>query len=376
MQKIIIGIDESSDVSYLLQSGIKQFYFGYLPDNFIRTYSTQASLNRRYRQKEQFISLDKAYETIDKIKQNNGSIYLALNGFSSNSLFLEYINDVFELFKDRVDGIIVANISTALFLKSRGYKNIVASNLFGVYSTEAVRFLQKSFAPTKIILPRDISLNKIETIVSTFPNQNFEVFLYGDNCKYSEAFCFVEHGFDSIGFGSLCSYAYTHKKPIKAPTPTFKQIVKSGKLTNDEKKEKLKKRYIDIDSLLDEIVIAYYKNDTKTLINNLKLLLNFDIYEFAKDKKVWQKSLALLEFIKIDEAKELLEKLKNSKSIIIDSYNIFHKTNTYSIKKSLEFFNKFSNIVSLKIPSRGRDHLKYLFEDKKEYNYQESQYLL
>jgi len=376
-QKLIIGIDQTTNIQTLLDDGIKQFYFGYITQEYQETYATQTSLNRRYRFKEQFSSYDNICKSIDNIHKYGGTIYLALNSFTSNATMLEYSQELYEIFYEKVDGIIVANMTIALMLKNRGYKNIVISNLFGVYSCEAVAFLQAQFEPMKIILPRDISLDAIKQIVTSYPKMQFECFLYGDNCRYSESFCFTEHGYDSLGFGSLCSYSAKEKVLLKSATPTFKHIIKNSTVNDDEKKELLQKEILSVENLLDELLVLSYAFESQKIAQILETLCMFDIEMFYKSKKLYIKALSTLERLEFEKAKILLKKLKQKPFEPQDSYKSFHNLNTNAIQRTIAFFAKFENITSYKIPSRGRDFYKYISKSKQEeYNYRQSQYRL
>ncbi len=312
--KFIIGISEKSNIDNLLQLGFRQFYFGFIEKSYLEKYSSQISPNRRYRIQEQYTSYEKILNDIEKIKQKNGRVYLAINSFFSNEIILNEIKKYFKIFEDKVEGMIVANMPTLLFLHSIGYNKIVLSNLFGIYSKEAVDFFLK-FSPIKIILPRDLMIDNLEKIVSFYQDVNFETFLFGDNCRFSEAFCFSEHGYDSLEFGSLCLYALKNKKILKSANIYFKHILKNPKLTNEEKEELLKAKYINSN------------------------------YKAIKENE--------------------------------NFYTIFHKTNKSAILQTIKIFQKHPNIISYKIPSRGRDFVKFLLEDKtKSYNYKESQYNL
>ncbi len=376
-KNLIIGIDPTTNIDELLQDGIRQFYFGYISSDYLDTYSTQTSLNRRYRQKEQFLDLDAIKITIDKIHQQNGIIYLALNSFTSNEIMLSCSKELYDIFEDTVDGMIVANITIASMLKKQNYKKIVISNLFGVYTTDAVEFLKSQFDPMKIILPRDISLANIKTIVLANLDTDFECFLYGDNCRFSESFCFSEHGYDSVGFGSLCSYSANEKVLIKSALPTYKQIVKNPKYLDDEKKQMLKKEDISIDSLLEDIALNLFEFDSKKISKDLELLCMYDIDMFTGDKKLYIKTINTLEKLDFTKAQELLEGLKDSGIQEPDKYKIFHNLNTSAILQTVEFFKQYPNITSYKIPSRGRNFYKYLDSCEDEpYNYKQSQYKL
>ncbi|WP_320035773.1 U32 family peptidase [Halarcobacter sp.] len=378
MNKVIIGIDEDTNITVLLNQGIKQFYFGYLPKEYYEKYSSQTSLNRRYRVKEQFTNLDKIYETIDIIHKNNATIYLALNSFTSNTTMLEYSKKIYELFYKKVDAIIVANITMAQFLKSQNYSKIVLSNLFGLYTTNAVKFFKGQFNPYKFILPRDIQIKDLETIVSSFPDDKFECFLFGDNCRYSESFCFSEHGYDSVGFGSLCNFAFTNKKPIQSASASFKQIVKNRKLNDQEKKELLNKHFLDLNSLLDEIELNRYEFNSQNIAKCLDRINRYDINYLKESKKDFIRLLNLLKSLEFPKAKEILNKLKAVKFEDMDYYPTFHKLNNKAILATIRIFEKHKNIVSYKVPSRGRELYKLLNElnENETYDYTKSQYQL
>jgi len=379
-EKLIIGIDETTDIQQLLNDGIRQFYFGYIPPSYSDTYATQTSPNRRYRAKEQFGDLARAYETIETIHEKDGIVYLALNAFGSNETMRNYSQEITTLFASVVDGIIVANVTIASMLKEQGYEKLILSNLFGVYSTQAVAFLQQQFDPIKIILPRDIPLQSIEEIVTAYPRQQFECFLYGDNCRYSESFCFSEHGYDSVGFGSLCSFAHANKRLIEAPNPAYKQIVKSPKLSTEQKQAYLQTKHLDIATLLDEIALYHHQGNSQEAAKRLEIMARFDAEHFLQSQRLYAHTLLLLKSLIYPKATEILHKLETTKqSAKEESYKRFHKLNSSAIRQTLAFFERFDNIVSYKIPSRGRELYRYIEQiahDTQPYNYKESQYKL
>jgi len=375
-EKIIIGIDENSDIDALLNDNIRQFYFGYISADFQEAYATQHGLNRRYRLSEQFTSLEHAYQTIETIHAHGGRVYLALNTFGANAVMMAEAKRLFGLFAQRVDGIIVANVAMAQMLKSERYDKIVTSNLFGVYTPQAVAFLQKHFAPEKIILPRDIALDDIAHIVTAYPKQDFECFLYGDNCRYSESFCFVEHGYDSVGFGSLCRYATAHKKPVRAAVPSFRQVSKDAALTHEEKRAFFAKEALDIASLIDACIEARYSGAFETLHKKLEMLGRYDVAHFTTTLKL--RTVDMLQGITTPTAQTLLKRLSAYQPQEDESYRRFHKLNASAIAQTVAFFQRYENIVSYKIPSRGRAHHRHLHTvaSDEPYNYTQSQYKL
>ncbi|PTB85788.1 hypothetical protein C9925_02530 [cyanobacterium G8-9] len=110
----------------------------------------------------------------------------------------------------------------------------------------------------------------------------------------------------------------------------------------------------------------------------LELLSRYDVQAFLADKTLELRTLDLLTGLETATAQTLREKLSQAKAQKFDTYRSFHKLNAPAIAETLAFFKNYENIVSYKIPSRGRTHYKHLQElDSTEaYNYQESQYPL
>lgn len=321
MKNLIVGIDENTNVQELLSIGIKQFYFGYLPQNFIDKYDSKLSLNRRDNIKEQFINLHKIFDIIEKVQKSGAIIYLTLNHITSNQTMLDESKKIYEIFKDKVDGIIVSNITIATYLKNDGYSKIVTSNLFGCYSCQSIEFLISQFNPIKVILPRDMQLKDIEKIVNYFPNMKFECFLFGDGCKFSESFCFVYYGEDDLLKPTLCSYASTNNKIVKKANPSFKMIVKDGTLDETEKKESLQNKSSDVSSLIDELFILSGNFSSKDIVYVLNMLARLDIEEFYKTEITYTKAKSILKILRqFEKANILYEELRNKKFEACDSY--------------------------------------------------------
>ncbi|RLA81142.1 MAG: hypothetical protein DRG78_09710 [Epsilonproteobacteria bacterium] len=379
-KNLIVGIDETTDIQSLLNQGIKQFYFGYLPCEFIEKYDSKLSLNRRNNIKEQFTNIDKIFSVIETIHKKDAIIYLTLNHITSNQTMLEYSKKIYLLFKNKVDGIIVSNITIATYLLNDGYKKMVTSNLFGSYSTQSIEFLINQFNPIKVILPRDMRLSDIEKIVKGFPDTNFECFLFGDGCRFSESFCFIDQGDYNLETPTLCSYASTNYQIVQKANPSFKMVAKDGVLDDEEKKQQLQIEKIDVDSLLDKLIVLSNNFDSKKIAYTLDILSRIDIEEFYKDNIIYAKAKIVFKILEqFPNASKLLVYLKEKEFIEENGYKQYHRTNELSIQKTIEFFLQSPNIVSYKIPARGRNitnMLNLLKPINIEYNYKQSMYKL
>ncbi len=384
--RLILGIDQNTDIVALLDFGIRQFYFGYLPQKFIEQFSSKLSLNRRNNHKEQFLDIDILYNTIDTIHQYDAIVYLTLNHMTHNQTMLEYSKEVYHLLKDKVDGIVVSNIAVATFLKNQGYTKIVTSNLFGTYSKQSVAFLIKAFQPIKIILPRDMRLEDIKEIVTTFQDTPFECFLFGDGCRFSESFCYIDQGDYDLSTKTFCSYTIDTNKLVQKAIPSFKMIVKDALLSDEEKREKLQIHPLDIENLLDELTVKLDKFHSKDILTTLNLLSKLDLEQYYKSHVIYLRAKNLLKDLGFPIAKGIYQKLqaKNFLSWQEESnrYKEYHRLDKKSIYETIKFFEKYPNIVSFKIPSRGRNVINLLqllqFEEGKQasYNYRQSMYKL
>jgi collagenase-like PrtC family protease len=228
-RNIVLGLDSQSNLQELLTFGINQFYIGYIPTLWREKYSSQQSLNRRYLQKEQMYDITTLENIYHTIKSAGAKLYLTLNAPFSNEEMLLHTNSLLDETKHLLfDSYIGGNIAILELLKTRQLP-ITLSTTLGVYSASSVVFFIKMFQPKRVILPRDMMLSEIESIATKHKNQEFEVFLYGDSCRWSDGHCFVEHGYDSIDRGlPFCMHLKENAKPLARLDPLFKAKLKNG----------------------------------------------------------------------------------------------------------------------------------------------------
>jgi len=363
--KLCLGLDEKSSIDALLALGIKQFFVGYLTPEWIATYGSQISPNRRYRIKEQFLNLEQLSATVQRIRQADGEVFLALNAPSFNTTTIDDVQAMVTAAKDMAfNGIIAGSLSLLLHLKEIGYDNIVISNLLGCYSAEAVSFFVDQFHPYKVVLPRDLRHEEIANIVQKHPTTRFEVFLFGDHCRLSEANCFVEHGYDSVIKKDLCNYAVDKKIYRSRARPDFKTICLNPHLTADEQMQKLASRRYDLKSLLDALDQAIFLGNIKAIADILDEMEYIDLaWNIQQHSELFYRAINTLKRIDMPKAVQLCQRVEAEKEdVMLDkkqrSYAAFHRVDQKSIADAVNFFSQFENIVSYKIPTRGRDALK------------------
>jgi len=363
--KLCLGLDETSPVDDLLALGVRQFFAGYLTPAWIKKYATQLSVNRRYRAKEQFSELEHLHATVKLVQAGGGELFFALNAPSFNTQTIHDARDMVKLAEDMaVDGVIVGSLSLLLHLKSMCYDKIVISNLLGCYSAESVRFFIEQFKPYKLVLPRDLRHEEIAEIVQKYPETRFEVFLFGDNCRLSEAHCFVEHGYDSVISQDLCNYALKKKIYHSRARPDFKSVCLNTQLSEKERMQKLASRRYHLEDMLDTLDEALLEGDSGEVSHILDDMEKIDVkWSVREQPALLYRAINSLRHIQVSKAEELCMLLESEmRDSNMDknqySYAAFHRIDREAIAESVTFFSQFDNIVSYKIPTRGRDALK------------------
>ncbi len=244
--KQIIGINSYDNFVKYRHMKHSAFYLGFVPKEWSEKFGYTISPNRRYREKEQVLSI----EEIQKIcrEKGNNELYIALNTpFLAKAAFYEVQKLAAELITLDIDGIISGTISLTKYLVDLGYKNIILSSLFSSYTAESISFFMEEFgANTKmVILPRELSIENIINLANKFPNIKFEVFIIGDNCIYNEGFCFSEHGYDDKLPESLCKFCNHSRRVYTNGIINYREFLLEDK---EVKRKLVKKDFENTDS--------------------------------------------------------------------------------------------------------------------------------
>lgn len=362
--KLIVGLDERSPLAELLDFGVRQFYGGFVPSSWTAAYGPQLSPNRRYRVKEQFCDPEQLRERIAEIHRHGGSFELALNApYLTEELLPQALRIAEQATELGADGIIVGSLPLLLALRDQGYQRITASSLLGMYSTAAISFFQEHFAPVKFILPRDLLLDEIDTIAAANPTAHFEVFLFGDHCRLSEPYCFVEHGFDSVAPGDLCRFAQRTRRYHRREHYGYAGILRNRGLTDDEQRSLLAGGGAHPPDILAKIETGLVAGDQAGVARAIDQFSRLDYQGLLRDDKMtlarainlFRQLASSTDAQQIGQALEKMYRLPGCNEDVIQ-----HKLNSSAIADSVGRFSRHPNIVSYKIPSRGRDVLRML----------------
>lgn len=197
--KIVSPVPYDGHLAPLINLGLKEFYFGYIPLYWKNKYSLINSINRRYTAKEQFFSK----KAISKLMREHGNedikFYIV---FNAQLYTTEQIDSIIATIRDfqkaRLSGVIVADIGLIIKIKKefpglRVHISCLAVSL----NSEAIKFFKKLGAD-RIILPRSVSLQAMKRIRKNNPDIELETIFTTMDCVNIDGFCTHHHCSDGF----------------------------------------------------------------------------------------------------------------------------------------------------------------------------------
>lgn len=199
---IMVPVSSVEQVDKFIIAGADEFYFGL----FDLLWNSKFGIFEEFNRMSSFgskanITIEDSQIIIRKIHENKKKVFLALNSSHYSHKQKQYIEKLLSnsnLYN--VDGVIVGDITLVPILRNMG-KNITLSTMGAAYNSLIIK-AYVDMGIRRIIIPRDVQIEDIASLVKQFPNIEFEVFIMRNGCKYSDAYCMVYH---SRMYGSMCS---------------------------------------------------------------------------------------------------------------------------------------------------------------------------
>ncbi|NUJ98042.1 hypothetical protein HGA92_04625 [Candidatus Gracilibacteria bacterium] len=379
-------------IASLVKNGANEFFTGYNPHYWYEKFGFEISPNGRFAEHEQITDFETLKKIVEEVHKHKLEIFVNLNAWYYSDETMPLIEKMIgEINKINIDGIICGNIGVLEYLKEVGYAGkINLSTILSLYNKEAIQFFLENYKINKIILSRELTLKEIESLLLAFPEMKFEVFGEGDFCRYNNGLCFAEHKYSSR---DICTIVVNDLVIKKRFLPDFKKIILDEKGTYNEKIEEFDDSYEDkfykVESLLGKIFLFGEKSeDLAELKQNIFDLAPREDLFFDAMKPINSKHnkniLSFLKGVKYllsnknlgeDEKKELQNLEKEITKSFHSGFSYF-KQKIESLGgqaklKALElgkfyakgdnlnlyaylFFAKFSNLETVKFPTRGR----------------------
>ena len=210
--KILAPLNSLENYRYFLECGADEFYLGYEDLKWEQQFGTFNELNKMSSIKgSDIVEWENLSTTIEKLKQiSNKPIYITLNGFTytdEKCLFLE--RRIKSMSQMNIDGIIVGAPELIKVIRDCGIA-VHVSSMANVYNQGLVEYYKQQ-GVSRIILPRDLTLDEISSIKECAKETEIEVFLMRIGCRYSDPNCLCLHGGEH---GGICAYLNRSKRNL------------------------------------------------------------------------------------------------------------------------------------------------------------------
>lgn len=203
---ILTPFDSLEECRLLIKEGVKEFYCGYISKTWINMFGlAQTNTNLLSISSNKRCSVDanvKSEEELNSvakfINDNSAHLFVTLNAFYYPDYIYPYLDEILStLYRAHVYGIIVTDISLIKYIKSRYDFYLVLSCCNQVTNSNAVKFY-KNLGINRITFPRHIKISEMVTILSEFPEMDFEVFCLDGKCIYDDGNCKIIHNYGRI----------------------------------------------------------------------------------------------------------------------------------------------------------------------------------
>lgn len=189
--KITAPISRIDEIVPMAAAGANELYCGVVPREWIARFNTGA-VNRRYFGNLE--SMEQLGQAIDIAHQNGAALLLVLNAQQYGSAHQGALVELARTFHGYGgDAVIVADIGLIAQLRRHvPAVPIHVSSVAACRNSAGVGFY-RDLGVRRVILPRDVSLEEIETMTAACSPVEIEAFVLNDGCVFEEGACHSIH---------------------------------------------------------------------------------------------------------------------------------------------------------------------------------------
>ena len=202
MNKILTPIVSVDHINELIDAGAEEFYLGFYDEEWEKQFGDYREINRMssFKKGANLYSFDDAMNCVKEIIKKNKQVYVTVNSSSYSNEEMNKIKEYLRKIKEAgATGAIVSTIKEVEYCAKIGLESI-ASTLCGIYNDYTSKYYKKAGCYHQV-LPRDLSLQEIESIVTKNPDIKYEVFMMRNGCPFSDSHCL---GFHKRTYGATC----------------------------------------------------------------------------------------------------------------------------------------------------------------------------
>ena len=200
--KALVPLNNVEHIDDYIESGAGECYLGFYDEAWHDQFGEYADINRLtgFKKNANPYKLEEVINIIEDTKKKGVMMYVTFNASVYSQAQLDYMVRYMERLKaTSLDGVIVS-CPELVEMASKLGMNVVVSTISAAYNEDTVKFY-RDLGAKRIILPRDLSMDEIESIVKAVPDVEYEVFLMRNGCRYSDGNCL---GFHRSEMSAIC----------------------------------------------------------------------------------------------------------------------------------------------------------------------------
>ncbi len=215
---IVSPISKIEEVESVIKAGANEIYCGVFTSDEKKEYTNLGCLNRRATALASLKCFKELKTVVEIAHFHNIRVSFTINEIYSEKQLLSALTQVDKAVEAGVDVLIIADVGLLYALKKRGLKGVKRhiSSTCSVLNSETVDFY-RDLGASRIILPRQLTLDEISGISQRCANIELEVCILNKKCRYAEGFCTLQHGLAEASgvFGSRWQNSGILKKIAK-----------------------------------------------------------------------------------------------------------------------------------------------------------------
>lgn len=193
--KILVPLNRREDILPFREAGADELYLGFYDDAWEEKFGIYADINRMsgFGENANRYSFAELCGIIKEIRAANMDAFVTMNANVYHSEALLWIERHYlpALAEAGAKGVIVSTEQIAGIAVKYGLQ-AVASTMLGLYNSDIIRYY-KSLGITRMIVPRDLSLQEIASIHENNPDVELEAFFMRNGCVFSDSYCLGVH---------------------------------------------------------------------------------------------------------------------------------------------------------------------------------------
>lgn len=228
--KILVPLNHTECLEAFAEAGADELYLGFYDEEWFETFGEYADINRMsgFKERANQYNFHEMTEAAKKIKNLGKSAFVTMNANCYSRKRIDYIQSRYfpAIREAEIDGLIISDVLLAKAAAEAGI-TVVASTMCGIYNRDIAAYYREA-GMRRIILPRDLSLDEIESICRSFDDMEYEVFFMRNGCVFSDSYCLGMHRRECV---AACGFLRGHPKRFVTEDLSFEN--RQANDTND-----------------------------------------------------------------------------------------------------------------------------------------------